>query len=63
MSEHEDREDAFFHQSREMNTTFQYNSLHVRHQMLAASYNPAFDGGEPHCKIEISFYTLWEVSF
>ena len=52
LSEHEKREDVFFHQSRYMNTTFRYNFLHVRLQMLAASYNPAFDGGEPHCKIE-----------
>ena len=50
MSEHENREDVFFNQSRCMNTTFRYNSLHVRLQMLAASYSPAFDGIRHHCK-------------
>lgn len=52
LSEHENREDVFIHQSRYMNTTFQYNSRHMRLQMLAESYNPAFDGGGPHCKTE-----------
>lgn len=61
-SEYENREDVFFNQSRYMNTTFRYNSLHVRLQMLAASYNPAFDGGGPHCKTEyILLYTFGSV--
>ena len=50
MSEHENREDVSFHQSRDMNTTFPYNPCLVRLQMLAASYNPVLDGGGPHCK-------------
>ena len=33
-----------------MNWVFQYNSLHVRLQMLAVPYNAAFDGAGPHCK-------------
>ena len=52
MSEHENRDVLFFNQSRYMNTTFRYNSLHVQLQMLAASYSPAFDGAGPHCKTE-----------
>ena len=52
LSEYENCEDVFFNQSRYMNTTFRYNFLHVRLQMIAAPYNPAFDGGGPHCKTE-----------
>lgn len=33
-----------------MNTTFRYNSIHVRLQMLAVFYNPAFDVGGLHFK-------------
>lgn len=51
MSEHENREDVFFHQSRYMNTTFQYYLYAALNACdVLTSYSPAFDRAGPHCK-------------